>query len=120
MQELKPKPGQQMVSFALLQGMLLLATKNKANVEQALQDFMQIAASEAQGRENVGAIMGIATAYQLLKQTPRARNQLKRVAKHSWNFEDAEALERCWLLLADIYIQVGKLQFLSSSCTFFY
>ncbi len=31
------------------------------------------------GRENVGAILGIATAYQLLKQTPRARNQLKRV-----------------------------------------
>jgi hypothetical protein len=27
------------------------------------------------------------------------------VAKHSWNFEDAESLERCWLLLADIYIQ---------------
>ena len=66
--ELKPKPGQQMVSFQLLQGQLLLATKNKANIERALQDFMQIAASEGQGRENVGAILGIATAYQLLKQ----------------------------------------------------
>ena len=41
-------------------------------------------------------------------QTPRARNQLKRVAKNTWNFEDAEYLERCWLLLADIYIQSGK------------
>jgi tetratricopeptide repeat protein 21B len=30
------------------------------------------------------------------------------VAKHSWNFEDADHLERCWLLLADIYIQGGK------------
>ena len=50
----------------------------------------------------------MATAYMLLKQTPRARNQLKRVAKYSWNFEDAEHLERCWLLLADIYIQGGK------------
>ena len=50
----------------------------------------------------------MATAHQLLKQTPRARNQLKRVAKHSWNFDDAEHLERCWLLLADIYIQGGK------------
>ena len=67
---------------------------------------MTIAANDVQGRENVGAVMGMATAYQLLKQTPRARNQLKRVAKHSWNFEDAEHLERCWLLLADIYIQV--------------
>ena len=61
------------------------------------------------GRENVGAILGMAIAHQLLKQTPRARNQLKRVAKHSWNFEDAEYLERCWLLLADIYIQVWSL-----------
>ena len=31
-----------------------------------------------------------------------------QVAKHSWNFEDAEYLERCWLLLADVYIQGGK------------
>ena len=69
---------------------------------------MTVAAQEQQGRENVGAVLGMATAYQLLKQTPRARNQLKRVAKHSWNFEDAEHLERCWLLLADIYIQGGK------------
>lgn len=30
------------------------------------------------------------------------------MAKSSWNFEDAEQLERCWLLLADIYIQGGK------------
>ena len=69
---------------------------------------MTVASQEQQGRENVGAVLGMATAYQLLKQTPRARNQLKRVAKHSWNFEDAEHLERCWLLLADIYIQGGK------------
>ena len=75
---------------------------------KALQDFMTVASQEQQGRENVGAVLGMATAYQLLKQTPRARNQLKRVAKHSWNFEDAEHLERCWLLLADIYIQGGK------------
>lgn len=110
LKELKPKPGQQMASYQLLQGMLLLATKNKANIERTLQDFMAMASQDVQGggRENVGAIMGIATAYQLLKQTPRARNQLKRVAKHSWNFEDAEHLEKCWLLLADIYIQGTK------------
>ncbi len=43
-----------------------------------------------------------------LQQFLMFRNQLKRVAKHSWNFEDADHLERCWLLLADIYIQGGK------------
>ena len=41
-------------------------------------------------------------------QTPRARNQLKRVMKSNWTVDDAEYLERCWLLLADIYIQSSK------------
>ena len=89
--------------------MLQLATKNKANIERALQDFLSLASMEQQGRDNVGAILGMSIAYQLLKQTPRARNQLKRVFKRGWNFDDAEYLERCWLLLADIYIQVSFL-----------
>ncbi|KAJ8866732.1 hypothetical protein PR048_032593 [Dryococelus australis] len=59
--------------------------------------------------EHVGVALGLATGYMLLKQTPRARNQLKRVAKSAWSFEDAEYLERCWLLLADIYMQNSKL-----------
>ncbi len=37
LKELRPRPGQQMVSYQLLQGMLQLATRNKANVERALQ-----------------------------------------------------------------------------------
>ena len=86
--------------------MLQLATKNKANIERALQDFLSLASMDQTGRDNVGAILGMSIAYQLLKQTPRARNQLKRVFKRGWNFDDAEHLERCWLLLADIYIQV--------------
>ena len=44
----------------------------------------------------------------VLKQAPRARNQLKRVAKATWTMADAEYLEKCWLLLGDIYIQNGK------------
>eukprot|EP00842_Homolaphlyctis_polyrhiza_P002570 jgi/Hompol1/3313/HPOL_000546-RA len=44
----------------------------------------------------------------LLKQPPRARNQLKRVVKTDWTSENGDDLERCWLLLADIYIQGGK------------
>lgn len=98
--------------------MLQLATKNKANIERALQDFLSLASMEQQGRDNVGAILGMSIAYQLLKQTPRARNQLKRVFKRGWNFDDAEYLERCWLLLADIYIQVSFLFYLLMSMLF--
>lgn len=44
--------------------------------------------------------------YTYLKQSPKARNFLKRVVKSEWSFEFAEDLEKAWLLLADIYIQV--------------
>lgn len=50
----------------------------------------------------------MATAYMILKQTPKARNQLKRIAKMNWNPIDAEEFEKSWLLLADIYIQSAK------------
>lgn len=50
----------------------------------------------------------MATAYMILKQTPKARNQLKRIAKMTWNPIEAEELEKSWLLLADIYIQSAK------------
>lgn len=59
-------------------------------------------------KDHVPALLAMATAYMILKQTPRARNQLKRIAKMNWNIIDAEEFEKSWLLLADIYIQSGK------------
>lgn len=59
-------------------------------------------------KDHVPALLGTATAYMILKQTPRARNQLKRISKMTWNPIDAEEFEKSWLLLADIYIQSGK------------
>lgn len=52
----------------------------------------------------VGATLGLATGYILQKQGARARNVLKRVAKAVWLVEEAEYLERCWLLLADLQV----------------
>ena len=71
LRELNPRPGQQMMSFQILSGMLQLTTKNKSGIERACNDFLSLASMEQQGRENVGAIFGMATAYQLLKQTPK-------------------------------------------------
>lgn len=56
----------------------------------------------------MGALYGMAAAYMVLKQQPRARNQLKRLTKAPWNAEDGEDLEKSWLLLSDIFIQTGK------------
>ncbi|XP_052258735.1 tetratricopeptide repeat protein 21B-like isoform X2 [Dreissena polymorpha] len=104
LKDLKPKAGDQRPTYLL--NMALIATKQKANVEKAINSFMEMVSDES--RENVGALYGVAAGYMVLKQTPRARNQLKRVAKTNWNMVDAEDLEKSWLLLADIYIQSGK------------
>lgn len=43
-----------------------------------------------------------------MKQTPKAKALLKRVVGHPWSLEDADYLEKCWLLLADLYINQNK------------
>ncbi|KAF7266424.1 hypothetical protein GWI33_020255 [Rhynchophorus ferrugineus] len=100
--------GADLFKCRLLGNFRLLATKEKYNIERALDDFVSIA-SQTPTKDNLGTILGMSTAHVLLKQQQRAKNQLKRVVKNSWNFDDADYLERCWLLLADLYIQSNKL-----------
>ncbi|XP_029051789.2 tetratricopeptide repeat protein 21B-like [Osmia bicornis bicornis] len=108
LQELNPKGSpHEMLTHRLLSNFFLLTTKQKSNIEKALQDCTTLASQETL-RDHVGPALGMAMAHILLKQTPRARNHLKRVSKNTWTFEDAEYLERCWLLLADIYVQSNK------------
>lgn len=110
LKELKQKSSmsvEEMLKYRVLGNFLLLATKDKHNIETALEDFIAIASSEIY-KDTVGPVLGIATAYTMLKQSQRAKNQLKRVVKSVWTFEDAEYLERCWLLLADSYVQSTK------------
>eukprot|EP00760_Papus_ankaliazontas_P014107 PhM_4_TR15957/c0_g1_i1/m.102859/K19673/TTC21B, IFT139; tetratricopeptide repeat protein 21B len=57
---------------------------------------------------NVACLVGMATALQLMKQTAKARNHLRRVAKAQYSADDADHFERGWLMLADIYIEGGK------------
>uniref|UniRef100_A0AAR2L5L3 Tetratricopeptide repeat protein 21B n=1 Tax=Pygocentrus nattereri TaxID=42514 RepID=A0AAR2L5L3_PYGNA len=105
LKELKPQTPPGHVQLRILEHYCYLATKQKANVEKALGVFTEIANNE---KDHVPALLAMATAYMILKQTPRARNQLKRIAKMSWNIIDADEFEKSWLLLADIYIQSGK------------
>lgn len=89
----------------LLQSLCLLATREKANVEVALGAFIEMAQAE---KDSIPALLAMAQAYMLLKQVPKARTQLKRLAKVPWTLDEAEDLEKSWLLLADIYCQGGK------------
>lgn len=99
--------GDDLLRYRLLVNFRLLASQEKYNIEKGLEDFISLG-SQNLYKDHVGPILGMATAYTLLKQSQRAKNQLKRVAKATWTFEDAEYLERCWLLLSDYYIQSGK------------
>lgn len=122
----------------ILEGYCMIASKKKDALERAVNKFFEIVAASEQssdggaaskqkasssGKEeaadegaasssekmNVPALVGLATALQIMRQTPKARNHLKRVAKAT-NFvgDDTDHYERGWLLLADIYIQNGK------------
>ncbi|KAM5325686.1 tetratricopeptide repeat protein 21B [Glossophaga mutica] len=105
LKELKPQTVEGHIQLRVLENYCLMAAKQKSAVEQALNAFTEIATAE---KDHIPALLGMATAYMILKQTPRARNQLKRIAKMNWNPIDAEDFERSWLLLADIYIQSAK------------
>ncbi|KAK1171978.1 tetratricopeptide repeat protein 21B-like isoform X1 [Acipenser oxyrinchus oxyrinchus] len=105
LKEYHPRTLQGEKQVLLLQNCCLMASKDKTNVEKALIAFTEMASSE---KEHVSSLLAMAQAFMILKQTPRARNQLKRITKVAWNAAEAEDLEKCWLLLADIYIQSGK------------
>ncbi|KAI9207248.1 uncharacterized protein BJ171DRAFT_561472 [Polychytrium aggregatum] len=82
-----------------------MATRQKPDIERALTGFTAILNVD---KDNVSALLGMATAYLLQKQAPKARNQLKRIAKMEWNDELSDDFEKSLLLLADTYIQGGK------------
>uniref|UniRef100_A0A671XG31 Tetratricopeptide repeat domain 21B n=1 Tax=Sparus aurata TaxID=8175 RepID=A0A671XG31_SPAAU len=105
LKELKPQTPGGHTLLRILENYCLLASKQKSNVEKALGVFTEIANNE---KDHVPALLAMATAYMMLKQTPRARNQLKRIAKMNWSIVDADEFEKSWLLLADIYIHSGK------------
>ncbi|CAN9497793.1 unnamed protein product [Ophioblennius macclurei] len=105
LRELKPQTAGGHVQLRILENYCLLATKQKASVEKALSVFTEIANNE---KDHVPALLAMATAYMMLKLTPQARNQLKRIAKMNWSIVDADEFEKSWLLLADIYIHSGK------------
>ncbi|CAH8526202.1 unnamed protein product [Heterobilharzia americana] len=93
--------------FRFISTLLLLVTKSKTKLESALETFAQMSQEDP---ESVAPIYGAAACHLALKQNQKAKNQLKRLSKVPWNFQDAEDLEKSWLLLADIYIQNGRVE----------
>lgn len=107
LKELKPSSIESN-KFRMLTNFLHLSSRQKYYIEMAMSDFTMMM-TEDDDNDNVGALLGLSVACILLKQSQRAKNHLKRVAKMNWTFEEAEYLERTWLILSDLYIQNGNL-----------
>jgi tetratricopeptide repeat protein 21B len=54
------------------------------------------------------AVVGLAVAHQILRQSSKARTYLKRLTKPTFNEDEEDDYERGYLLLASIYIENGK------------
>lgn len=111
LKEMGPRPGEiyeNALTHRVLWNFLQMASKQKFQIESALKDLTELMQNEGSPLM-VTVVYGIAFALVQLKQVHRAKNHLKRIARLNWSYEDAEYLERSWLLLADIYIHANKL-----------
>lgn len=54
------------------------------------------------------SLLMMAQGFVQLKQIPRARNVLKRLSRMEWSDTNTEDLENACLLLADMYMKLGK------------
>uniref|UniRef100_A0A158R4F9 TPR_REGION domain-containing protein n=1 Tax=Syphacia muris TaxID=451379 RepID=A0A158R4F9_9BILA len=91
-------------NYNLVEQFIMLQHSDRNVVQQALKNFLEICGPETEEVQNVAALYGSAKAYLLLKQTHKAKAQLKRVLTRNWTIAEADG----WLLLADIYIAQSK------------
>ena len=91
----------------VIEGQIMVAkAKTKSDVEKALPLFLQVFTKD---KDNVAALVAMANALLLIKQTSKARNNLKHVLKlDNTSEEDADEFEKGWLLLANMYIGMSK------------
>jgi len=97
----------------VLESYCYMATKHKPRVEKGLQILMSIMQED---KEYVPGLLGMANAFVLLNQTPKARNQLKLISKMKTNHDYNGEFEKAWLMLSDIYIGSGKYDLAQELC----
>ncbi|KJH52758.1 tetratricopeptide repeat protein [Dictyocaulus viviparus] len=94
--------------YVLIENSILVASGVRSNIQKVLDNLLPLLGNEGDQVYSVGAVLVVARAYMLIKQTPKAKSILKRVISHPWSLEEADYLEKCWLLLADLYISQNK------------
>jgi len=108
LRELPFSPRQQ-----VLECYTLMCYKTKSHLEKAVSTLLELLNTE---REYLPALVCLSQAYLMLKQAPKARNHLKRVAKMQFMAEMADDFERGWLMLSDVYIVSGKYDLAEELC----
>ncbi|KAI8469287.1 MAG: intraflagellar transport protein [Monoraphidium minutum] len=113
LQQLRPEDVDP-TKYQVLQAYTRMAGRAKGEVEGAVSELLDLAAADA---SNVPVLLALAHGFMLMNQVPKARNQLKRVAKLPYHPAEADAFERAWLALADIHVQGGKFDLAQDLCT---
>jgi len=108
LRELPPSPRREVLSCYVL-----MAYKMRNQIDQAVAVLLELLGSE---KDYLPALVCLSQAYLMLKQAPKARNHLKRVAKIHFSAEFVEDFERGWLMLADVYIGGGKYDLAEELC----
>lgn len=114
---LKELKGPRTVKQNVLEAYALMVSRVKQDVEAALGKLIDIFNQASEGSsDNVPVLLAMAVGFLLINQTPKARNQLKRISKLQFCHEDAEEFERAWLTLVELYIQGGKFDMAQELC----
>ena len=90
---------------SIIECQILIATKQKAELEQAqklLKVILQKNSQYVPGNVSMGLCLFI------LKKSSDARNYLKTVVKNDYQLQYADYFEQAWILMADYYISVNK------------
>ena len=112
LKELKPVSRDKQ-RYTLLENYYLLATKQKGNVDKAMQSFIAMLEQEP---DSLPAVLGMATGFMIEKSQHKAHNLLKRVAKMEQKISDGEDFEKANLLLAKFYVDKGKPELSEELC----
>jgi len=90
-----------------------LLTRQKVKIDNVIRSCVRIYENN---KNYVPALLCMATALFLNKQGPKARNQLKRIAKTPYSREYAREFEESYLFLGSIYIESKKYDLALKMC----
>jgi len=89
----------------VLKAYAMMATRQKPGIERA---FHILATLLEEDQDHVPALLAMSTGFMMLKQSPKARNNLKRIIKMPFHEKESAEFERAWLMLAEVYMESGK------------